>query len=505
MRPVYILGLFGLLLPTILKAQEPINLSISIGSDSELTAIPRAQINGINATCIVSNNGENQVDNVYIEYNYYKLPNILTPAFTLYSAPFSIDSDATLEIQSDTPVFIAEDGQYQYSFTIKTEKPDLNISDNIVVKNIDIQNQLAMDDGLSVASIGIGNDILGEIGQVYTIQKDLQLDEVSIFLENITAVMTGEPVSINVYEFNKDGPQDLVLQSDTFWISTSVNDWITIPFSDQPEIEEGKYLFAVVENEKNLNLGMSESIFTPGRSWFRHENLGWTDTQDFNFTKPLMIRPAFSSLCDQNIATIEAESCEYFTSQSGQNTWLESGIYQEILPAYNYCDSIVEYDLTITKIETLVQQSNEILVAVEENADTYQWFDCNTGTLIAGETEQIFTAENNGTYQVLLTKGSCSFFSDCYTVITVGTLESNFKERIEIYPNPNDGFVNINMNEVIKELNINLVNVEGKTFFEREFQNIEIASFAVDIPPGTYIVQIHDDLGRKASLKIIKQ
>ena len=199
--------------------------------------------------------------------------------------------------------------------------------------------------------------------------------------------MTGEPVSINVYEFNKDGPQDLVMQSDTFWVTASVNDWITIPFSGQPEIKPGDYIFAVVENEKNLNLGMSESIFTPGKFWFRHENLEWTNAQDFNFSKPLMIRPSFSSLCNQNITNLEAESCEYFTSQSGQNTWFESGIYQEILPGYNYCDSIIECDLNITKIETLVQQSNEILIAVEESADTYQWFDCNTGILIEGETE----------------------------------------------------------------------------------------------------------------------
>ncbi len=505
MRFVYILGFISFILPKELISQEPIDLSIALGFEADLTAVSRAQINGKTATCVLTNAGTTEVQHVYIEYNYYMLPNIQTPALTLYSTPMTIPADTSIVITSEGPVFIGTEGAYQYSFSIKAEEEDLNITDNVVVKNIEIGTQTAKDDGISVATIGIGNGIYGEIGQVFKTQQKTQLDEVSIYLENITGVMTGEPVSINVYEFNEEGPQSLILESDTTWITASKNEWVKIHFPNTPLLEEGTYLITVVEYEKNLNLGMSATIYNPGSTWFRHDNLDWTDAQAFNFEKPFMIRPSLKSVCKASTTYISAESCEYYVSESGQNTWFESGVYQEIHPSYSFCDSIVEYDLTITKVDLNVQQSNEILIVSEEDADTYQWFDCNTGTLIQGATEQMFTAESNGSYQVLINKGSCSFFSDCYTVLTVGTLESDFKERIEIYPNPNDGFVNINMNELIKTLNISLVNLEGKIYMERIFQNTEMVSFAVDIPPGTYIVQLWDDRGRKASLKIIKQ
>ena len=194
-----------------------------------------------------------------------------------------------------------------------------------------------------------------------TINQVQSLDQVDIYLENITAVMTGEPVSINVYEFD-DGPQDLFVQSDTVLITGANNSWVSIPFPEATHLEAGKYIFAVVENDKNLNLGMSETIFTPGSTWFRHDNLDWTDAQAFNFNKPFMIRPILSSTCPTNAQEKAVESCEFYTSDSGQNTWFESGIYEEILPSYNYCDSVIIYDVTITQVDLGIQMSDNVLI-----------------------------------------------------------------------------------------------------------------------------------------------
>ena len=504
MRPVYLLGLFSFLLLKSMNGQTSIDLSINLGPESELTSVPRSLINGTGANCLITNNGEDLVSNVYVEFNYYKLPNIQNPEFTLYSNPTEVPADTTVAIFSASPIFIGTTGQYQFSYVIKTDKEDIDISDNVAIQNILIDNEIAMDDGVSVATIGIGNGIHGEIGQVFTINQAQSLDQVDIYLENITAVMTGEPVSINVYEFD-DGPQDLFVQSDTVLIAGANNSWISIPFPEATHLEAGKYIFAVVENDKNLNLGMSETIFTPGSTWFRHDNLDWTDAQAFNFNKPFMIRPILSSTCPVNTQDLEVESCEFYTSDSGQNTWFESGIYEEILPSYNYCDSVIIYDVTITQVDLGIQISDNVLIVQEEEADNYQWFDCNSGTLIPGETNQIFTASSNGSYQVLINKGECSFFSECHTILSVGTVESTFNKQIEIYPNPNDGLVNINMKEPLERIKIRLLDIEGKSYMEQEYQNTQFISFQINIPPGTYIVQIEDGDGRQASLKIIKQ
>jgi hypothetical protein len=505
MKSVYKLVFLFLLLLTSMKSQAQVDLSIQLATESELTAIPRAQLNGSQAICIVNNIGEELVNNVYIEYNYYEVNNTQNPVLTLYSSPFNIDVDTSLVVLSESMIFLPQDGTYELRFLIKTDKEDQNIDDNVVIKNIEISEQMALDDGTSVASVGIGNGVNGELGQMFSINKDLNIDAVSIYLENITSVMTGEPVSINIYEFTENGPQNLVIQSDTLWINSCKNDWFTISFPEESTLSEGEYLIAVVENDKNLNLGMAESIFTPGKTWFRHDNIGWTDAQSFNFSRPFMIRPHLRSSCTLSSQEYEVESCEYFISYSGENTWFESGIFEEILPSYNFCDSVIIYDLTITEVNTNISQSEETLIVQEENADNYQWFDCNTGALIPNETNQIFNAQTNGSYQVLVNKGSCSFFSDCHTVLTVGTIESSFDKQIEIYPNPNDGFVNINMKETIEEINIKLIDLSGMTHVDRNFNNTQFISFEVDIPSGTYIVQIQDKQNRRANLKIIKQ
>ena len=161
MRPVYLLGLFSFLLLKSMDGQTSIDLSINLGPESELTSVPRSLINGTEANCLITNNGENLVSNVYVEFNYYKLPNIQNPEFTLYSNPTEVPADTTIAIFSVSPIFVGNTGQYQFSYVIKTDKEDIDISDNVAVQNILIDNEIAMDDGVSVATIGIGNGIHG--------------------------------------------------------------------------------------------------------------------------------------------------------------------------------------------------------------------------------------------------------------------------------------------------------------------------------------------------------
>ena len=61
------------------------------------------------------------------------------------------------------------------------------------------------------------------------------------------------------------------------------------------------------------------------------------------------------------------------------------------------------------------------------------------------------------------------------------------------------------MKEPLERIKIRLLDIEGKSYMEQEYQNTQFISFQINIPPGTYIVQIEDGDGRQASLKIIKQ
>ena len=299
-------------------------------------------------------------------------------------------------------------------------------------------------------------------------------------------------------------PGTLLQSSDIVTVTESENHWLSFPFSNSPLLTEGNYLFAVVEGDKNLNLGMSNSEFTSGSTWFRYEGLEWTDAETFNFTKAFMIRPEILPSCVPTYTDVTEESCEFYTSEDGLSTWFESGTYQIILPSYNYCDSIINIDLSINKVDLNLIESGPTISIAEADADAYQWYDCETGIAVEGADQQEFTPEENGTYQVRVIKGTCDFFSNCITVTTVGTLTSSFPKTIELYPNPNNGYVNINMNDIIDQLELQILDIAGKVHYQNEFSQVQTMNFELQIPAGTYIIYIKDNKNRVANLRMVK-
>jgi trimeric autotransporter adhesin len=73
-----------------------------------------------------------------------------------------------------------------------------------------------------------------------------------------------------------------------------------------------------------------------------------------------------------------------------------------------------------------VNQSEDILFAVENDATTYEWLDCNNGDAVVG-TSQLFTATQDGDYKLRITKNGCTnTASSCINaVIPISEISSN--------------------------------------------------------------------------------
>ncbi len=86
-----------------------------------------------------------------------------------------------------------------------------------------------------------------------------------------------------------------------------------------------------------------------------------------------------------------------------------------------------------------IEQIEHTLTSLETEAD-YQWINCITGLLIPAATAQSFTASENGSYAVILSRGECRDTSGCVEVIIVSTGEAEVALlRAEAFPNPNNG------------------------------------------------------------------
>lgn len=116
---------------------------------------------------------------------------------------------------------------------------------------------------------------------------------------------------------------------------------------------------------------------------------------------------------------------------------LVAGTYVATITDANNC-SITAF-ATLTQpaaIDTSVSQFGFTLTSGQSGA-TYQWIDCAVDSIIPGETNQSFSAQRNGDFQVEITVNGCVDTSECITILGVG-LESINSDKVDlsIYPNP---------------------------------------------------------------------
>ena len=102
--------------------------------------------------------------------------------------------------------------------------------------------------------------------------------------------------------------------------------------------------------------------------------------------------------------------------------------------------------------------TSDLTITASQVGVNYQWIDCATGNSLAGETNQSFTATQNGSYAVILSDGICTDTSECVVISTIGIkeLESNF----EIYPIPFENQLFLQGNNV--KFQIEIYNLEGR-------------------------------------------
>ena len=192
--------------------------------------------------------------------------------------------------------------------------------------------------------------------------------------------------------------------------------------------------------------------------------------------------------------------------------WIDGNIYSSsndtatyniIGGATNGCDSLVSLDLTINTVDVNLTVTDPSITANATGA-SYQWLDCiNNYAVISGETAKSFTATANGDYGVEVTKNACTDTSTCITISTVGTEGITLFNNVSIFPNPNQGLVNIDLSG-LKEVSLKVFNAGGHLIYHRENINASIHQFELDEAPGIYLVEISCQ-GEEQQYKLVKK
>jgi len=169
------------------------------------------------------------------------------------------------------------------------------------------------------------------------------------------------------------------------------------------------------------------------------------------------------------------------------------------------CDEIATTTLSFINVDVSVNNLTPTLTANLSNA-TYQWLDCNNNyAQIPGETSQSFTATSNGNYAVEVTKNNCVDTSACEVVNNVAILENSFIHIPKLFPNPTNGKLTLVLDNIYDDITIKIRDVNGKLVSTQNYRSTQNITFEIKEARGVYIIDVSNNEGNSAKLRVIKK
>ena len=168
------------------------------------------------------------------------------------------------------------------------------------------------------------------------------------------------------------------------------------------------------------------------------------------------------------------------------------------------CDSTITLNLTIETVDTSVTQSGTMLSS-NATGVTYQWVNCPAMTPISGATNKAYSATTDGGYAVIVTNtNQCSDTSACYTVSTVGTIENEFANSLQLFPNPTHGEFAIDMGKIYNSTSVVITDLNGQVIQSTIYNSRQLLELALEEPAGVYLVVIEAG-DKRAVVRLVKQ
>ena len=167
-------------------------------------------------------------------------------------------------------------------------------------------------------------------------------------------------------------------------------------------------------------------------------------------------------------------------------------------------DSLVVTNLNVKELDLEVINSGSILTSSDMNS-AYQWLDCASNmSQISGETNQWIESLNPGEFAVQLSSSGCIDTTECYLINPVTLNGSSLINGFKLSPNPTHDYIQIEFESVQQQLRISVSDITGQLISEHWLVNSDRIEIFLDQEPGTYLVDINDQNGNSAAVKLIK-
>jgi hypothetical protein len=165
-----------------------------------------------------------------------------------------------------------------------------------------------------------------------------------------------------------------------------------------------------------------------------------------------------------------------------------SGNYQHVYTNTAGCDSILSLDLTIVEVNVDISLVGNLLTAEAPDAE-YDWINC-ADNISTGITTQSFTPVETGEYAVIVTTGECSDTSACVLVTIVGVEENLDEQLFQIYPNPVNDQLTINIHQFVSPVIAEILDAQGKLIYRQQiFTPVTLLQTSV-LGEGLYLLKL---------------
>lgn len=199
-----------------------------------------------------------------------------------------------------------------------------------------------------------------------------------------------------------------------------------------------------------------------------------------------------------SFSTLNPSVCDSFSLNGF--TYFSTGTFSQTIPNNAGCDSLITINLNVISLDPSTSFDGTMISSNQLSA-SYQWVDCDDSYQpLIGETNQSFTPSEDGNYAVILSEGTCTDTSDCFTIFGLG-ISSIFNDLILIFPNPTTGIFKIE--NLPTDCKVRITNPLGEIIHT---ENLLQPSFTFDVSefsPGIYHVTIYSEEGN-SSLLLVK-
>lgn len=166
-------------------------------------------------------------------------------------------------------------------------------------------------------------------------------------------------------------------------------------------------------------------------------------------------------------------------------------------------DSLIITNLEVIDVNVGVDQTGMNLTSSETMVG-YQWLDCNDfNNPITGEINQNFSPSNNGSYAVEITQDNCIDTSICIVVSILNIIENDFGENLEVYPNPTEGELLIDLGDSYSTVSISILDIKGRMIRSKKYGQKQVIRLFVQEPKGVYLLTILAG-DKTATIRLIK-